>query len=45
MEIWCNESQERYVLAIEKDDLEKFKTICNREKCPYSIVGSFTKQN
>ena len=44
LEIWCNESQERYVLAIEKDDLEKFKTICNREKCPYSIVGSFTKQ-
>ena len=44
LEIWCNVSQERYVLAIEKEDLEKLKTICNREKCPYSIVGSFTKQ-
>ena len=44
LEIWCNESQERYVLAIEKDDIEKFQTICIRENCPFSIVGDFTKQ-
>ena len=44
LEIWCNESQERYVLAIEKDDIEKFQIICLRENCPFSIVGGFTEQ-
>jgi len=39
-EIWCNESQERYVLAIDRQNLELFEQICKRERCPYSIVGS-----
>ena len=41
-EIWCNEAQERYVLAIEKDKLDVFSTICERERCPYAVVGSST---
>jgi len=39
MEIWCNESQERYVLAIDASRLEEFEAICERERCPYAIVG------
>ena len=42
MEIWCNESQERYVLAIEEDDLKRFSSICLRERCPYSVIGEIT---
>lgn len=45
LEIWCNESQERYVVAIEDKELEDFKNICDREKCPYSVVGEFTEEN
>ena len=44
MEIWCNEAQERYVLAIEKDKLENFKRICERERCLYAVVGHATQQ-
>ena len=44
MEIWCNEAQERYVLAIEKDQLPKFEQLCKRERCPYAIVGEATKE-
>ncbi len=39
MEIWCNESQERYVLAIHPDKLDVFKTLCARERAPYAVVG------
>jgi len=39
MEIWCNESQERYVMAVEADDLKGFMDICNRERCPVAVVG------
>ncbi|KAF8875861.1 phosphoribosylformylglycinamidine synthase [Gymnopilus junonius] len=39
MEIWCNESQERYVLAIAVDRVEEFISIAKRERCPFSIVG------
>ncbi len=39
MEIWCNESQERYVLALAAEQLEVFKAICERERCPYAVVG------
>ena len=39
MEIWCNEAQERYVLAISENDLERFASFCERERCPYSVVG------
>lgn len=39
MEIWCNESQERYVLAISPEALAQFEAICQRERCPYAVVG------
>ncbi len=43
MEIWCNESQERYVLGIEPDRLEEFEALCKRERCPYAVLGTTTK--
>ncbi|HEY3486942.1 MAG TPA: phosphoribosylformylglycinamidine synthase, partial [Gammaproteobacteria bacterium] len=39
MEIWCNESQERFVLAIDERDLPRFAEICRRERCPYAVLG------
>lgn len=39
LEIWCNESQERYVMAVAPEHLETFENICVRERCPYSVVG------
>lgn len=39
MEIWCNESQERYVLAIGPENIDSFIAICERERCPYAVVG------
>ncbi len=39
MEIWCNEAQERYVMAVRDKDLAKFESICKRERAPYAIVG------
>ena len=42
-EIWCNESQERYVIAIHAKDLERFASICERERCPYAVVGHTTQ--
>ena len=44
MEIWSNESQERYVLAIHKNNKESFEKICKRERCEYAIVGHTTKE-
>ncbi len=44
MEIWSNEAQERYVLAIDADMLRVFKEICDRERCPYAVVGEATEQ-
>src|SRR3989441_7631101 len=41
-EIWCNEAQERYVLALSPSDLEIFKKICERERCPFALVGTAT---
>ena len=43
-EIWCNESQERYVLAIAPESLEFFKALCERERCPFSVVGVATDE-
>ncbi|VAW48934.1 Phosphoribosylformylglycinamidine synthase, synthetase subunit / Phosphoribosylformylglycinamidine synthase, glutamine amidotransferase subunit [hydrothermal vent metagenome] len=43
MEIWCNESQERYVIAIFSDQIEQFEAICKRERCLYAIVGEATE--
>ncbi|MEM7762937.1 MAG: phosphoribosylformylglycinamidine synthase [Pseudomonadota bacterium] len=40
MEIWCNESQERYVLVIEPEQLERFEALCQRERCPYAVLGT-----
>ena len=42
MEIWCNEAQERFVLAVNPEKLEKFKAICERERCLYAVVGKST---
>lgn len=39
LEIWCNEAQERYVLGIEASQLAQFEEICQRERCPYAVVG------
>ncbi|KAJ7572642.1 CobB/CobQ-like glutamine amidotransferase domain-containing protein [Mycena floridula] len=46
MEIWCNESQERYVLAIspEQGMMERFESIAKRERCPFAIVGVATEK-
>ncbi|NOQ79785.1 MAG: phosphoribosylformylglycinamidine synthase [Gammaproteobacteria bacterium] len=44
MEIWCNESQERYVMAIGPENIEQFEQICQRERAPYAILGSATKE-
>ncbi|KAI0330977.1 phosphoribosylformylglycinamidin [Cubamyces sp. BRFM 1775] len=40
MEIWCNESQERYVLAISPEKEELFRSLAERERCPFSVVGT-----
>ncbi|HEY6726798.1 MAG TPA: phosphoribosylformylglycinamidine synthase, partial [Polyangiaceae bacterium] len=42
MEIWCNEAQERYVLALDPARLAAFEAIAARERCPYAIVGEAT---
>jgi len=44
MEIWCNESQERYVLGIEQDRLPEFEFLCKRERCPYAVLGVATNE-
>ncbi len=41
-EIWCNESQERYVMAVRADALPLFQAMCERERCPFAIVGVAT---
>ncbi|HEY1149408.1 MAG TPA: phosphoribosylformylglycinamidine synthase, partial [Pseudoduganella sp.] len=43
-EIWSNESQERYVLAIAPADLPKFQALCERERCPFAVVGVATEE-
>ncbi len=45
MEVWSNESQERYVLAIKKSNKEIFKNICRRERCPVAFVGQTTSSD
>ena len=42
LEIWCNESQERYVLVLSKSKYEAFKNICIRENCPFADIGTVT---
>ncbi len=43
LEIWCNEAQERYVLAVAPEDLDTFDALCKRERCPYAVVGEATE--
>ena len=42
MELWCNESQERYMLTIEPSSVPRFVAICERERCPYAVIGELT---
>ena len=44
MEIWCNEAQERYVMAVGRDQMAVFEAICARERCPYAVVGEATAE-
>ena len=43
-EAWCNESQERYVLAIDPDGMPLFEQMCRRERCPFAVVGVATDE-
>lgn len=43
-ELWCNEAQERYVLAVAREDLQRFTEICERERCPFAVIGHATKE-
>ena len=43
-EIWSNEAQERYVLAIEQKHLKIFTEICKKERCPFAVIGKTTKR-
>jgi len=43
-EIWCNESQERYVMALREDALPLFEAMCERERCPFAVVGVATDE-
>jgi Phosphoribosylformylglycinamidine (FGAM) synthase, synthetase domain len=45
MEIWCNESQERYVLAIKEESVSLFSAICEKERAPFSILGEATENS
>jgi len=44
MQVWCNESQERYVIAIADERLAEFKLICERERCLYAVLGRATEK-
>ena len=42
MGIWCNEAQERYVLIVADDRIDEFRALCERERCPVSVIGTLT---
>ncbi len=44
LEIWCNESQERYVMAVAPENMAAFDAICKRERAPYAVVGEATEE-
>ncbi|MCC2656007.1 MAG: purL [Panacagrimonas sp.] len=44
MEIWCNESQERYVLAVRPEGARQLQALCARERCPMAVVGTATAE-
>ncbi len=43
-EIWSNESQERYVMAIAPESLPQFTAFCERERCPFAVIGVATEE-
>ncbi|MDX9875444.1 MAG: phosphoribosylformylglycinamidine synthase, partial [Spongiibacteraceae bacterium] len=45
LEIWCNESQERYVMAVLPENLDTFRAICERERAPFAVVGEATEEH
>ena len=44
MQIWCNEAQERYVLGLKQHDVAEFEATCERERCPFAVVGTVTAE-
>ncbi len=44
VELWCNEAQERYVLAVEPERLQDFIALCERERCPWAVLGHATQE-
>ena len=44
MQLWCNESQERYVLGVAQAQLAEFSALCERERCPFAVVGTVTAE-
>ena len=44
MQLWCNESQERYVIGLPPERVEQFAKICERERCPFAVVGYATAE-
>jgi phosphoribosylformylglycinamidine synthase len=44
LEIWCNESQERYVIAIAPENLARFEALCERERAEYAVIGEATEE-
>ncbi|MBK5144897.1 phosphoribosylformylglycinamidine synthase [Budviciaceae bacterium BWR-B9] len=44
LEVWCNESQERYVLAVAPEKLALFDSLCRRERAPYAVIGEATEE-
>ena len=42
MELWCNESQERYVLVVDAAQIDLFAALCTRERCPHAVIGSLS---
>lgn len=44
LEVWCNESQERYVMSVAPENLETFANICQRERAPFAVVGEATEE-
>ena len=44
MELWCSESQERYVLIVKKENLKRFEDVCKRERAPFAVIGKTDKE-
>ena len=44
LEIWCNESQERYVIALDPTKIDIFRAFCERERCPFAVLGTITEE-